>query len=51
LAQIADVDGSVAVLAHGWFNRMMRPHLKNLGYVCIYDGGDWHWSYRVYRKA
>lgn len=51
LVEIAQSEGSVALLAHGWFNRMMRPYLKAQGYICVYDGGDWHWSYRVYRKA
>lgn len=42
--------GTVSLLAHGWFNRMMRPHLKAHGYECVYDGGDFHWSYRIYQK-
>jgi len=39
---------SVYLAAHGWFNRMLRRPLKRLGWVCIYDGGDKYWSYRVY---
>ncbi|MEO1322722.1 MAG: histidine phosphatase family protein [Pseudomonadota bacterium] len=39
---------SVYLAAHGWFNRMLRHPLKKLGWVCIYDGGDKYWSYRVY---
>ena len=39
---------SVYLAAHGWFNRMLRGPLKRLGWVCIYDGGDKYWSYRVY---
>ncbi len=46
----AEIYGDVALFAHGWFNRMIRPNLKALGYKCIYDGGDVHWSYRVYKK-
>tara|TARA_R110000868_G_scaffold11516_6_gene56381 strand:- start:2417 stop:3019 length:603 start_codon:yes stop_codon:yes gene_type:complete len=41
-------DGSVLVCAHGWFNRMMRPHLRSAGWHCIRDGGDTYWSYRQY---
>ena len=41
--------GSVGLLAHGWFNRMMRPHLLARGWVCVYDGRDSHWSHRIYR--
>ncbi|MEM9285861.1 MAG: hypothetical protein AAGA39_08255, partial [Pseudomonadota bacterium] len=33
--------------AHGWFNRMLRRPLRKLGWVCVYDGGDKYWSYRV----
>lgn len=39
---------SVYLAAHGWFNRMLRRPLKRLGWVCVYDGGDNYWSYRVY---
>ncbi len=39
---------SVYLAAHGWFNRMLRRPLKKLGWVCIHDGGDKYWSYRVY---
>ena len=39
---------SVYLAAHGWFNRMLRRPLKALGWVCVYDGGDKYWSYRVY---
>lgn len=47
LHQAAD-GKSVYLAAHGWFNRMLRGPLKRLGWVCIYDGGDKYWSYRVY---
>lgn len=40
--------GKVYLAAHGWFNRMMRPELKKLGWKCTYDGGDAYWSFRVY---
>lgn len=40
--------GDVALFAHGWFNRMMRPVLKRHGYVCVHDGGDDYWSWRRY---
>jgi len=39
---------SVYLAAHGWFNRMLRRPLKRLGWVCVRDGGDKYWSYRVY---
>lgn len=39
---------SVYLAAHGWFNRMLRKPLKQLGWVCVYDGGDKYWSFRVY---
>ncbi len=45
----AEADGaSVYLAAHGWFNRMLRPELRRLGWTCILDGGDAYWSYRVY---
>ncbi|OYU53269.1 MAG: histidine phosphatase family protein [Alphaproteobacteria bacterium PA1] len=49
LIEEAQKSGSVGLLAHGWFNRMMRPHLLANGWVCVYDGRDSHWSHRVYR--
>lgn len=51
LVALNEEKGTVSLLAHGWFNRMMRPHLKAHGYECVYDGGDFHWSYRVYQKG
>jgi broad specificity phosphatase PhoE len=49
LIEEARKSGSVGLLAHGWFNRMMRPYLLAHGWVCVYDGRDSHWSHRVYR--
>lgn len=40
----------VVLAAHGWFNRMLRPQLKRRGWVCVRDGGDKYWSYRIYEK-
>ena len=40
--------GSVYVAAHGWFNRMLRPAMSRMGWVCVRDGGDSYWSFRVY---
>lgn len=41
-------NAKVYLAAHGWFNRMLRPELRRLGWVCVKDGGDSYWSYRVY---
>lgn len=51
LITAAEQHGSVAVLAHGWFNRMMRPVLLRRGFVCLRNGGDWHWAFRVYVRG
>lgn len=40
--------GKVYLAAHGWFNRMLRPAMARLGWVCVRDGGDKYWSYRIY---
>jgi broad specificity phosphatase PhoE len=40
----------VVLAAHGWFNRMLRPHLKKRGWANVHDGGDKYWSFRVYAK-
>lgn len=40
--------GPVVLCAHGWFNRMMRPHLRRRDWVCVRDGGDTYWSWRRY---
>jgi len=39
---------TVYVAAHGWFNRMLRRPMQRLGWVCVRDGGDGYWSYRIY---
>ncbi|MBA3069746.1 MAG: histidine phosphatase family protein [Hyphomonas sp.] len=44
----ASAQGKVYLAAHGWFNRMLRPELRQLGWICVEDGGDRYWSYRVY---
>ncbi len=44
----ASAEAKVYLAAHGWFNRMLRPELRQLGWVCTRDGGDSYWSYRVY---
>jgi broad specificity phosphatase PhoE len=44
----ASAQGKVYLAAHGWFNRMLRPELRRLNWVCVADGGDSYWSYRVY---
>lgn len=42
---------TVMLLAHGWFNRMMRPVLRAQGWRCVHDGGDGYWSFRSYEKT
>lgn len=44
----ASEDQKVYLAAHGWFNRMLRPELKKLGWKCVHDGGDNYWSHRIY---
>ncbi|MEM8616554.1 MAG: histidine phosphatase family protein [Pseudomonadota bacterium] len=39
---------SIYLAAHGWFNRMLRRPLRRLGWVCVRDGGDKYWSFRIY---
>ncbi len=41
--------GKVYLAAHGWFNRMLRPELRTLGWRCVHDGGDGYWSFRTYQ--
>lgn len=44
----ASEGGKVYLAAHGWFNRMLRPAMARIGWVCVRDGGDKYWSYRIY---
>ncbi len=44
----ASQSGDVVLCAHGWFNRMIRPHIKRAGYKQVHDGGDTYWSCRQY---
>lgn len=47
----AAMEGHFVVLAaHGWFNRMLRPELRDLGWRCVRDEGDAYWSARRYEK-
>lgn len=41
---------TVVLVAHGWFNRMMRPVLKRQGWREVEDHGDTYWSFRRYEK-
>jgi broad specificity phosphatase PhoE len=41
---------TVILLAHGWFNRMMRPVLKRQGWSEVEDHGDSYWSFRRYER-
>lgn len=45
----AQAGENILLLAHGWFNRMIRPHLLRRGWRCEWDGGDKYWSHRLYR--
>lgn len=45
---IAATEGKVFLAAHGWFNRMIRKELIQLGWRCTYNGGDQYWSWRIY---
>ena len=49
LIESARQHGSIGLLAHGWFNRMLRIDLEAQGWTCVYDGRDSYWSHRVYR--
>lgn len=40
--------GKVYLAAHGWFNRMIRPELRALGWRCVEDHGDGYWCHRIY---
>jgi broad specificity phosphatase PhoE len=50
LVSEAEKGHTVALFAHGWFNRMMRPVLKASGWKEVYDGGDTYWSHRRFEK-
>lgn len=52
LVRMAEENGGrdIVLAAHGWFNRMLRPHIKRRGFACIHNGGDKYWSYRIYQK-
>lgn len=50
LSKSAQGGKMVFVVAHGWFNRMLRPALKRHGFACVEDYGDLHWSYRRYER-
>jgi len=41
---------TVILLAHGWFNRMMRPVLKRQGWVETENHGDDYWCFRRYER-
>ncbi len=50
LAAEASGGKTVFVTAHGWFNRMLRPELKKLGFKVTEDHGDQYWDYRRYDR-
>jgi broad specificity phosphatase PhoE len=48
LEELVRAHGSVLMVGHGWFNRMIRPVLLARGWACADDGGDSYWSHRRY---
>lgn len=48
LIEAARGGSNVMLCAHGWFNRMIRKQLRARGWDCVFDGGDYYWSYRRY---
>ncbi len=40
----------VLVMAHGWFNRMLKGSLKKRGWKCVKQNGDLHWSRRRFER-
>lgn len=50
LIERAEAGANVLLLAHGWFNRMMRPVFLARGWRCAVDGGDSYWSHRRYER-
>jgi broad specificity phosphatase PhoE len=50
LIALAERHGGAMLVAHGWFNRMMRPVLLAQGWECVEDGGDDYWSFRRYER-
>ncbi len=50
IGEVEEAGAPVALLAHGWFNRMIRPNLIARGFSCVRDGGDTHWSYRIFLR-
>ena len=50
LIEAAGEGRDVVLAAHGWFNRMLRPQLRRRGWICVHDGGDKYWSYRIYQR-
>jgi broad specificity phosphatase PhoE len=50
LIKAAEEHGGAMLVAHGWFNRMIRPLLLKAGWACVEDGGDSYWSFRRYER-
>jgi broad specificity phosphatase PhoE len=50
LIQGASEGRDVVLAAHGWFNRMLRRPLAKRGWMCVRDGGDAYWSFRIYER-
>lgn len=50
MVALAERHGGAMLVAHGWFNRMMRPVLLAQGWRCVEDGGDDYWSFRRYER-
>jgi hypothetical protein len=50
LGEYAAGEKMIFVLAHGWFNRMLKGSLMKRGWKCVKQNGDLHWSHRRFER-
>ncbi len=50
LAELATKHGSVALVGHGIFNRLLAHELRNAGWVGPKNPGTQHWRFGIYEK-
>ncbi len=50
LAKHAEGGKTVLVTAHGWYNRMLKGSLMDMGWKCVSQNGDLHWSHRQFER-